>query len=175
MVLGAARLLRVPRSGGVRLNKQEDQIMPDYRKGDMWSVLTSVDHFIVTTNAVVKNDGALVMGAGLAKQARDRQPGLDKMFGTAIKLWHDPGEPYGCMLWANNTFGMFQVKHHYKDQANMHLIIYSTGMLQAFAQSNPTKQYALNFPGIGNGKLKYDDVKPVIDLLPRNVQVWTFK
>jgi len=147
--------------------------MPIYKQGDMWNVLDEVDHFIITTNAIVKQNGALVMGAGIAKQARDRYPGLDEMFGSHIKLFHPKGV-YGLQLWLDSKFGMFQVKQHYKDTANIQLIIYSTGMLAQAAQTCPKVKFALNFPGIGNGKLTYDEVKPIVDLLPDNVQVWTF-
>lgn len=147
--------------------------MPEYRTGNMWDCLEEVDHFLITTNAIVKQNGALVMGAGLAKQARDAYPGLDQTFGEAIEMWAENGV-YGVILWANLKFGAFQVKHHFKDQANLHLITYSTGMLKVWAQTKGDQKFALNFPGIGNGGLPYDQVKPIVDLLPNNVQVWTY-
>lgn len=151
--------------------------MAIFRQGDMWSVLDEVDHFIVTTNNIVKSNGALVMGAGLAKQLRDRGSiNIDKKYGAAV-LTHGrctPDQVYGVILNIHDTFGAFQVKQHYKDAANTNLILFSAGMLKAFALSAPNKIFAMNFPGIGNGKLFYDEVKPIVDLLPNNVQVWTY-
>ena len=149
------------------------EIMPTYKKGNMWDCLNEVDHFIITTNAIVKRNGALVMGAGIAKQARDAYPDLDVMFGSAVNLFSKDGY-YGCLLWANNKWGIFQVKHHFKDEASLELITKSTQGLRNHAEQSPDQTYALNFPGIGNGKLNYDAVKPIVSTLPDNVQVWTF-
>jgi hypothetical protein len=144
--------------------------MPDYQTGDMWDAFDKVDHFIITTNAIVKVNGALVMGAGIARQARDKFPGIDQEIGGAVKR---AGNRYGLLL--GNKLGVFQVKYHFKDPADPELIKYSCSMLRDHALAYPERKYALNFPGIGNGKLQYHDVKTIIDVLPSNVQVWTFQ
>ncbi len=154
--------------------------MPQYMKGDMWSALeNNVDHFIITTNAMVKRNGALVMGAGIAKQVRDRYPGIDVDCGRAVEKYRDHLNTYGCLInvvpGERSSLGLFQVKHHWAEQADLELIENSTTHLYHHAQLNQGMTFALNFPGIGNGKLSYDQVKPIIDTLPDNVQVWTFK
>lgn len=146
--------------------------MPKYYTGDMWEILPATDHFIVTTNAVVKADNALVMGAGIAKQLRDRVPGIDKRFGIAVlNITNSRGE-YGCLL--SNPFSIFQVKHHYKSPADLGLISISTAGLQQFALENPGKRFDLNYPGIGLGGLSPAVVKPIIDTLPDNVNIWSY-
>lgn len=149
--------------------------MPTYMQGDMRTVINQVDHFIVTTNSFIKTNGAVVMGRGLAKQVRDSFPGVDKALGQEIVrvTGLKQGGKYGLLL--GNPLSAFQVKYHFKDTADIELIEFSTDMLHREALVNPNKKYALNFPGIGNGKLSYDEVKPIIDELPDNVQVWTFK
>lgn len=143
--------------------------MPVFKTGDMWSVFNDVDHFIITTNSVIKNNGALVMGAGIAKHARDSFPGIDKEFGQIIQKHSDP---YHLIL--AGKWGLFQVKHHFKDMASLSLIAGSTEDLVEHANHYPNHGYALNFPGIGNGGLAVGEVKSVLMELPNNVQIWSF-
>ena len=146
--------------------------MPTYKQGNMWYCLNEVDHFIITTNAIVKRNGALVMGAGIAKQVRDNNRDVDKACGKAIL---DSGlRSYGLLLNVSGHLGLFQVKHHFAEAAKLDLIQFSMEKLRARAIRKHKETYALNFPGIGNGKLNYNQVKPIIDQLPDNVQVWTF-
>ncbi len=79
-------------------------------QGDMWSAFDQVDLFLVTTSHVVTKDGKLVMGAGIAKQARDRFPGLDAALGQAAL---PTGIPYGLLVsshWPEAKLGAFQTK-----------------------------------------------------------------
>lgn len=147
--------------------------MPVFKQGNMWSCFEDVDHFLITTNSIIKNNGALVMGAGIAKQVRDRWPGIDKEIGAAIKRTCGNGGTYGVIL--GKKIGLFQVKHHFKDKASLELIAYSANILKALAEAAPDRKFALNFPGIGNGKLSYEQVLPLVNDLPDNVQVWTYQ
>lgn len=144
--------------------------MPTYHTGNMWTAFNQVHHFTVTTNAFIKNNGALVMGAGIAKQVRDQFPGVDLELGSLIRSW---GPEYGFRK-GTGPLAVFQVKHHFKDHADLELITLSANMMAADALENPTKIYALNYPGIGNGKLQMAQVKPIIEQLPVNVHIWTF-
>jgi len=146
--------------------------MPAFMQGNMWSVFDTVNYFVITTNSMLKNNGAVVMGRGIAKQARDRFPGLDVEIGQAIKARCGSGGAYGLIL--GHKIGVFQVKRHWADEADLELIALSAGQLADEAIAHPDLTFALNFPGIGNGKLAYSDVKPLLDVLPDNVQVWTF-
>lgn len=146
--------------------------MPTFRTGNMWDVFDTTDHFIITTNAFVKNNGALVMGAGIAKQVRDRWPGIDVEIGQTILRICGNGGAYGLIL--QNKLGVFQVKHHFKHQANLALIKKSSLALEALARANPDKTYSMNYPGIGNGHLNKWAVEPLLLNLPDNVEIWTF-
>lgn len=141
------------------------------RNGDMFQ--ESRDNFIlITTNRIIKRDGKLVMGAGAAKQARDSMEGIDKFFGDMITS-HPHPDTYGIIL--GNRFGAFQVKHHFKDEANLDLIRNSLQTLKVLSNSMPLKTFSVNFPGIGNGKLSYEDVIAVIEPcgLSDNITFWT--
>jgi hypothetical protein len=58
--------------------------MPIFKTGDMWTAFDEATLFLLTTNATIKRNGALVMGRGIARQARDRFPGLDAALGKQI-------------------------------------------------------------------------------------------
>lgn len=145
-------------------------------KGDMWK--SGADVIVVTGNATVRGDGALVMGRGAAREARDAYPGIDLAFGHAIREWrkkHGPGMPYALLLAdkAGTKIGLFQVKWHWADAADLELIATATEELRTFALTI-WREYriALNFPGIGNGRLARADVLPVISRLPDNVSIY---
>lgn len=53
--------------------------------GDMWQQYEQADLFLITTNSALRRDGALVMGRGIARQARERFPGLDAALGQEIQ------------------------------------------------------------------------------------------
>lgn len=140
--------------------------------GDMWEEYSTADLFLVTTNSFITKEGKLVMGAGIAKEARDRFSGLDKAFGKRIKHL----SRYGILVsdkWPDKVLGAFQVKYHFKDKADLDLIRYSTEMLQQWIKNHAALNIHLNFPGIGNGKLDPADVLEIISCLPNNVFVWT--
>ncbi len=144
------------------------------KTGDMWQD-SKADAILFTANSTVRKDGALVMGRGAAEQAQIRFPGCNMMFG---KLIQKTGPNYGVILLPrghqdHRFLGAFQVKYHFSDKADIDLIDYSCGMLGLLANIlMPGIRYAVNFPGIGWGRLKREDVLPVISKLPDNVEVW---
>ena len=145
--------------------------------GNMWSVFTQVDLFCITTNSYIRKDGELVMGKGIAQQARDRYPGLGLALGKAISNsdWDDG--IYGLLVspnWPIKKLAAFQVKTNFRCKANLDIIRESARDLWKWAKANPDKQVALNFPGIGNGRLDYDDVFEIVKHLPDNVTLWKF-
>lgn len=148
--------------------------MPQFAQGDMWSAFDAVDHFVITTNAFIKNNGALVMGRGIAKQVRDKYIGVDLIAGDMIKSACGHLGFYGVIGSPNSQLWLFQVKRHFQTAAELDLIEESARMLAERARVWHNKTFALNFPGIGNGRLDYAQVKPLLDVLPNNVTVWSF-
>lgn len=142
--------------------------------GDMWNVLIKTDLFLITANSTVTASGKLVMGKGLARQARDRIPGLDLACGRLIGhrvqysliILPDPFWP----------LGLFQVKLHWSEPARISLIEASTVCLKDYLERDERgkclKKVVLNFPGIGNGQLERADVLPIISILPDIVHIW---
>ena len=142
--------------------------------GNMFNDMDKIHHLFITTNAIVKNNGALVMGAGIAKAVRDTWAGSDVAFGSRVKEASDIKGTYGAIA-INGKFGAFQVKRHFKDVADPVLIANSVQMLKGYALRYPDRVFGLNYPGIGNGKLSEEVVQPLIDELPDNVYVYKFK
>ena len=144
-------------------------------QGDMWSVYELADLFLVTTNGVLNAHGALVMGAGIAKQARDRFPGLDQRFGKAVSLY---GLRYGLLFpnaWPKDKLGAFQTKQHWREGANLTLIELASDKLRVWCQEYPVCQVHLNMPGVGLGGLQREDVLPLLSSLPDTVNVWEYR
>jgi len=146
--------------------------------GDMWSVWPATDLFLITANSFVKRTGQLVMGAGIARQARDRFPGLDLTLGQAIRETCGHLGEYGLLIsprWPAARLGLFQVKCHWSTEALPELIRRSTEKLTVWANAHPDCRIDLNFPGIGNGRLHPAQVLPIVGQLPDNVHVWRYR
>ncbi|KKM67861.1 hypothetical protein LCGC14_1466810 [marine sediment metagenome] len=141
-------------------------------KGNMWSIYKEADYFVFTGNSFIKNNHALVMGRGMAKQIRDRIPGIDLRIGKRILKKGPSLCRYGFIH--IGKIGVFQVKHTYMEIASLALIEYSTKCLSAFAARHHNAQIHMNYPGIGYGKLTKAYVSPIIKRLPNNVHIWTF-
>lgn len=152
--------------------------MAQHSVGNIWSVYDSTDLFLITTNATLRADGALVMGRGIARQARDRFPGLASALGRELRSINGVGKCYGLLIspaWPQRKLGLFQVKYHWAEDADLGLIAYSAGALTAWCARHPEAQVALNYPGIGNGKLEKEEVASYVDLLPDQVTLWTYR
>ncbi len=76
---------------------------------------------------------------------------------------------YGLLM--NGKYGAAQVKYNFRDKANTSLIAFSMAFLTDEAKTN-RYIYNLNYPGIGNGGLDKNIVRPILDILPDNVYVW---
>lgn len=152
--------------------------MPQFKVGNMWTAYTAADLFLISTNSTLKKSShALVMGRGIARQAKERFPGLDVALGRQLQALCGNQGIYGLLVsprWPTAKLGAFQVKRHYSLPASLELIRRSTAALCAWCADHPDAQVALNFPGIGNGRLCREAVLPIIAQLPAQVTVWEF-
>ncbi len=145
------------------------------RQGDMWSVFSEADLFLIAANATLTLQGKLVMGAGIAKEARDRFPGLDQALGKVVL---EQGKHYGLLVsprWPEARLGAFQTKLHWKDPAQLSLISEAATKLRRWCECHPTAQVYLNFPGIGQGGLPRAQVLKLLDTLPDTVSIWEYR
>jgi hypothetical protein len=92
---------------------------------------------------------------------------------------------YGLLVsprWPAVKLGAFQVKRHYGQPAGISAssaralepIRHSTAALRGWCVAHPDAQVALNFPGIGNGRIRREDVLPIVTPLPHQVIIWEY-
>jgi hypothetical protein len=163
-------------------------------RGNMWDVFGKTDFFVITTNPVVSLAGHAVMGAGIALEAVRRYPSIQYDFAQRLEYldYHpeiDDSEPpefryFGLIgLYDNQLIGYFMVKDHWKNQARLdyidssckELIKLADLRIKTVSPGHYTPRIDLNFPGIGNGRLRREDVLPIIEQLPDNVHVWEYE
>jgi hypothetical protein len=112
----------------------------------------------ITTNGIIKKNGELVMGKGIALQAKQRFPKLPLILGQYIKQ-------KGNQLYYISEYNIasFPTKHHWKDKSDIDLIQQSCFQLENFVKTYD-KYAALPRPGCENGGLNwYQNVKPTIE------------
>lgn len=146
-------------------------------KGDIMQLIETGKYevFCITTNGSVKAGGLCVMGRGIAQTCRDRYKGIDKVLGSRII---DEGNHVHMLGYVNNRSVLvisFPVKHLWYETADINLIRQSCKELMTLISHNGLNEVLLPRPGCGNGKLKWTDVKPVIEnILDDRVTVATF-
>lgn len=157
-------------------------------RGNMWDMFGKTDMFLITTNPIMRKDGCLVMGAGIAKQAATKFFSLPFEYGQKVRhdRWYcnydDAMHPIHCNFvgtfgdpFVKQKMGYFMVKDHWAEPAKLDIIERSVRELKrVFTNGKPNFRVDLNFPGIGNGKLAREDVLPIISQLPDNVHVWEY-
>jgi hypothetical protein len=161
-------------------------------RGNMWDVFGKTDLFCITTNPIVSLAGHAVMGAGIALEAVKRYPSIQYDFAQRLEYLNhdsfiDPGQPpefryFGHIgMYDKQNVYYFMVKDHWKNQARLDYIDSSCKALIAslISRGIPARymdelRVDLNFPGIGNGRLRREDVLPIIEQLPDNVHVWEY-
>ena len=123
-------------------------------KGDLWS--SDHEYKIITTNGVVRNDGSLVMGKGVALQAALRFPDIPKILGEYVKTFGNVP-----MIFNDYKIITFPTKNHWIDKSDIKLIERSAVQIYNLLPRETTA--AMTRPGCGNGGLKWDEVKPRIE------------
>lgn len=131
--------------------------------------IKDADAICCTTNGVVKANGELVMGAGIAKQFAERWPQLPKLFGKIVlkygnvvqqTLPDDIGEGF--------TVIAFPTKDHWREPSDLWLIKQSAITLKKWAdefeeQMDRKPKVVLPRPGTGLGRLPWEQVKAVLE------------
>lgn len=134
-------------------------------EGDYWELAKSHNTLVCTINMVVKANGELVMGKGIALEFAKKYEFLPETFGRQIKA--DPntipmaytGEvPHETILVGLPT------KIHWQDKSTLFLIDQSLYALRKFIDSITNmdeRKVLMTRPGCGNGGLNWDDVQPL--------------
>lgn len=133
-------------------------------------VLSKADAVCFTANGIVRNNGALVMGAGVAKAFKDRFSGLDFAAGAAVRANGNICQVICLEEAFNNILSIvaFPTKHYWREPSDLKLIEKSAQELMALAKENGWKKVALPKPGCRNGGLLWKNVKPVLEKILDN-------
>lgn len=148
-------------------------------RGNMFSMWGKTDLFLFTSNPLVNKQGLAVMGRGIAKQVADRHPEIRKDFGGMLSsdfLFY-PTDLIG--EYGGQAVGYFMVKDHWREPARLAIIEASVNATISTLEVHASYgldvgRIDLNFPGIGNGRLRREDVLPIIERLPDTVHVWEY-
>lgn len=135
-------------------------------KGDLWNYHRMGAPITITTNGMVKKNGEAVMGAGIAKQAARFFPEMPALLGEHILT---NGNVVGWF--PEQRLLTFPVKHHWAEDADLELIGKSAWDFRFTAIEVLNMEVGelcaliripLPKPGCGNGKLTWQQVKPVL-------------
>lgn len=112
----------------------------------------------ITTNGDVNRFGRAVMGRGVAIQARNKFPDIDKTLADCLNK-------YGNRVFVMEDIRIitFPVKHHWQEKASLELIHDSCVQLNRVLDKLDLSRLYLPKPGCGNGHLAWKDVEPVLD------------
>jgi len=143
--------------------------------GDLFRSVKA-DAICITTNGCVKKDGTNVMGAGCAKEATKRWPGISKRVATGLAFGNTPQ-----LLTVKNMEGgfilptesktylvpyhimTFPTKENWKDPSDLDLIKRSACKLREFADDFEWDSVVIPRPGCGLGQLSWEkDVQPLL-------------
>lgn len=123
------------------------------------------DAVVITTNGQTRRDGGAVMGRGVARQAMERWPELQAIFGFMLVT---RGNHCHVVRANNPSIVTFPVKHRWSQPADLNLIIKSARQVVDIANILRWRRVAIPRPGCGNGQLKWDDVRPAIGAILDN-------
>lgn len=140
-------------------------------RGSLWSYHNQKGYkILITTNGFIRKDGCGVMGRGCALEGAQRYPDLPKLLGESLNTCGNTVQ----MLFpeeSKNPVLTFPVKHNWYEDADPKLIRQSSEALKKIAETVTDVKFILPRPGCGNGQLKWQDVKPLLEDLPDNVLV----
>lgn len=148
--------------------------------GNIWDMKN--DAICITTNGYVKKNGDAVMGRGIAKEAVDAYPQLPSWLGNHLRRNGNHvtigSFDYPCTTWETSldtceqVFFIFPVKPEFgpngemgwKARADIELIERSAKeLVELVDEFSYMKTVLVPRPGCGNGGLKWEQVKPVIE------------
>jgi len=134
--------------------------MKDIGKAKIWELHDEGNWIVIPINGYVRRDGLLTMGAGLARALVDKYPELN----IAEELGLGIGSQ-GLQVFVNPSLRVFAfpTKYHWQDDADISLIKESAQQMAIIATHLEVETVALPQVGCGNGKLKWEEVRKVLE------------
>jgi hypothetical protein len=153
-------------------------------QGNIWDFHDKGYHVCIPTNGFVKKNGCAVMGRGLAKQCKNKFPGIDRDLGIVLKtsgnyptllpfrLISFPVKPkYKVISSLSEVVTHMRSKFQVGDRvpgwackAELNLIHgAATNLCNFFYMYDDIRRIYVPRVGCGNGELQWTDVKPILE------------
>lgn len=134
------------------------------KQGDLFKPSKEVDAICIPTNGQRKQNGRAVMGAGVAKIARDKWPELDIKLGWSL---HHIGNRVHIFTVGDLDILFcvvsFPTKNHWRNPSNVAILNRSAHQLVELADQANWNQVWLPVVGCGLGGLSWtDEVAPLL-------------
>ena len=126
-------------------------------KGNIWNTSCSV--ICIPTNGFLKKNDEIVMGRGVALQAKQKYNALPLILGNRIK--EHGNTPFYLKCSTLHDLCSFPTKHNWWEKADIELI--KKSVILAHEVIPEHLKVALPRPGCSNGKLDWKDVKKAIE------------
>ena len=132
---------------------------------DVWKYATEKNAICILTNDYViesiDDSARNIMGAGIAREALDRNPGLDEVCADCIIK---NGLELGCDFETKAIMLRFTTKREPWYDSSLDVIENSLKKLVDYMNTNPDKEVLLPRPGCGCGGLDWEsEVKPLCE------------
>lgn len=117
-------------------------------------------YIVITTNGVLDRNNDLVMGAGVALEAKKRYPDLPSILGSVVQA---RGNVPHVFMTEKQTVISFPTKHHWREESDPELIRCSAEHLVSLADLYCFPEIHIPRPGCANGKLIWKNVKEILE------------
>jgi hypothetical protein len=136
------------------------------------AIQNDTNAIVCTTNNVVRKNGSLVMGRGIAKEFKERFKYLEWNWGEIVQNIKDDGEEdYHLLVSGPRRLEHAQVyvvglqtKRFWGEDSPIDLVVKSCNRLKELASLLNWKKVVMPKPGCGNGNLKWREVKKLINM-----------
>jgi hypothetical protein len=115
---------------------------------------------LIPTNGVLRQNHTAVMGAGLARQAAERFPGLEEALGGHIIT---RGNVPGVIHSGEFDIVSFPTKRDWRDDSDIELIERSARRVKTLVRRENYSRVLVPKVGSGLGRLDWDAVRPVLE------------
>ena len=133
---------------------------------DWWKWDLSIP-ICVTTNGMINKDGHLVMGAGIAKDAKNKCISLAPFLGQMVK-WYGNKPIY---VPTHNIIS-FPTKYNWKDNSDIKLIKQSAQIIKEMIKFYGLSGVISPWPGCSNGGLTVEEVQPILENIWDSDKFW---
>jgi len=136
--------------------------------GDLFNPPAGTDAICIPTNGLFTRELKMVMGAGVAKTARNRWKGIDSQWGQALI---DSGVHVAEFFTEDFTVVSFPTKINWKDKSSLDLIRRSAEELAYLIRKSEWSRVFIPKVGAGLGGLDWEDVEPVLKEIFEKMEV----